>query len=62
MCRLSHPGQADEIVAIPTTIEEDMATGVAQWTDTRHPPILLTGSTARGREVASRVAAAPAPD
>ena len=35
-----------------------MATGVAQWTDTRHPPILLTGSTAWGREVASRVAAA----
>ncbi len=35
-----------------------MASGVARWTDERHPPIVLTGSTAWGREVASRVAAA----
>jgi electron transfer flavoprotein alpha subunit len=39
-------------------VEEDVAQSVAEWVDEHSPEIVLTGSTAWGREVASRVAAA----
>jgi electron transfer flavoprotein alpha subunit len=39
-------------------VEEDVARSVAEWVDEHSPEIVLTGSTAWGREVASRVAAA----
>jgi electron transfer flavoprotein alpha subunit len=38
-------------------VEEDVARAVATWATAHRPPVVLTGSTAWGREVASRVAA-----
>jgi electron transfer flavoprotein alpha subunit len=45
---------ADEAMAV----EEDIAAAVARWAEVTRPDVILTGSTAWGREVASRVAAA----
>ena len=49
---------ADEIVhlALPN-VEEDVAAAVVRWAETAAPWAVITGSTAWGREVASRVAA-----
>jgi len=49
---------ADHIVRIEgATAPEDVATGVERWVEAHAAPVVLTGSTAWGREVASRVAA-----
>jgi electron transfer flavoprotein alpha subunit len=49
---------ADEIVALDAhNVEEDVAQTVAAWAATAAPWAIITGSTAWGREVASRVAA-----
>ena len=49
---------ADRIVhLIGDNIEEDVAAAVAAWARTAAPHVIVTGSTAWGREVASRVAA-----
>jgi electron transfer flavoprotein alpha subunit len=50
---------ADRLVRITgSEIEEDIASAVASWAHAAQPWIILAGSTAYGREVASRVAAA----
>jgi electron transfer flavoprotein alpha subunit len=49
---------ADEVVVAAAPVEEDMAAAVVSWVSARQPSIVLTGSTAWGREVAARVAAA----
>jgi electron transfer flavoprotein alpha subunit len=51
---------ADEVVAItgPGMVEEDVAAAVIQWCGEARPDVLLAPSTAWGREVAGRVAAA----
>lgn len=49
---------ADEVVVSDAPIEEDMAGVVAGWAAARQPSIALVGSTAWGREVAARAAAA----
>jgi electron transfer flavoprotein alpha subunit len=50
---------ADIVVATGgAEIEEDMARVTSAWTSANGPNVVLTGSTAWGREVASRVAAA----
>jgi electron transfer flavoprotein alpha subunit len=50
---------ADEIVHLPDlTVEEDVASGITTWARALDPWALLAPSTAWGREVASRVAAA----
>jgi electron transfer flavoprotein alpha subunit len=50
---------ADVVFAVPgAEIEEDMAHAVAGWASVHEPAVVVTGSTAWGREVASRVAAA----
>jgi electron transfer flavoprotein alpha subunit len=50
---------ADLIVATPgAEVEEDMARATVEWSTANKPSVVLTGSTAWGREVASRVAAA----
>ena len=49
---------ADEIVHLDgDNVEEDVARAVAEWADAEPPWAILSGSTAWGREVASRVAA-----
>lgn len=49
----------DQLVRITgSELEEDIASAVASWTHAAQPWIILAGSTAYGREVASRVAAA----
>jgi electron transfer flavoprotein alpha subunit len=49
---------ADEAVQVEgALVEEDVARAVADWAVTAAPEVVLTGSTAWGREVASRVAA-----
>ncbi len=49
---------ADRIVHVANeNVEEDVATAVVNWTQTAPPWAILVGSTAWGREVASRVAA-----
>ncbi len=50
---------ADVVVAVSgATVEEDVAAAVAAWSDERAPWAILVPSTAWGREVAGRVAAA----
>ncbi len=50
---------ADRLVRIVgAEAEEDVALAVSRWTAANRPWALLTGSTAYGREIASRVAAA----
>ncbi len=51
---------ADEIVVLdhPGLVEEDIATAVGTWCRETEPAIVLAPSTAWGREVAARVAAA----
>lgn len=50
---------ADRLVRIAgSDVEEDIAAAVASWAHTTQPWVVLAGSTAHGREVASRVAAA----
>ena len=50
---------ADRLVWIAgAEVEEDVAAAVASWASSTQPWAILTGSTAHGREVASRVAAA----
>jgi electron transfer flavoprotein alpha subunit len=50
---------ADRLVRVDgSEIEEDVAYAVAMWARAARPQIILAGSTAYGREVASRVAAA----
>ncbi len=51
---------ADEVVAItgPGMVEEDVATAIIEWCGDAQPDVLLAPSTAWGREVAGRVAAA----
>lgn len=50
---------ADRLVRISgSEIEEDVASAIATWARTAHPHVILAGSTAYGREVASRVAVA----
>jgi electron transfer flavoprotein alpha subunit len=52
------PWGADRIVhLVGDNVEEDVAAAVATWTDTTAPWAIVTGSTAWGREVASRIAA-----
>jgi electron transfer flavoprotein alpha subunit len=49
---------ADRVVhLVGTNVEEDVALAVSGWAETRRPWAIITGSTAWGREVASRVAA-----
>ena len=49
---------ADRIVhLVGDNVEEDVAAAVATWTHTTAPWAIVTGSTAWGREVASRIAA-----
>jgi electron transfer flavoprotein alpha subunit len=49
---------ADQIVhLVGATVEEDIAGAVAEWAFEHQPWAILAGSTAAGREVASRVAA-----
>ena len=49
---------ADAIIhELGPNIEEDVASAVAQWAEATQPWAIITGSTAWGREVASRVAA-----
>jgi len=49
---------ADEIVELSGAhVEEDVAAGVTQWAEEHLPWALIAGSTAWGREVASRTAA-----
>jgi electron transfer flavoprotein alpha subunit len=49
---------ADEIVHLTgSRVEEDFAHGIAEWADDAAPWAVLAGSTAFGREVASRAAA-----
>ena len=49
---------ADHVVHLAgTNVEEDVALAVADWADAQPPWAIITGSTAWGREVASRVAA-----
>jgi electron transfer flavoprotein alpha subunit len=50
---------ADELVVLEgAAVEEDAARAVRAWAETRSPWAILTGSTAWGREVAARLAAA----
>jgi electron transfer flavoprotein alpha subunit len=50
---------ADRLVRITgTEADEDVAAAVTRWARAEHPWAIVTGSTAYGREVASRVAAA----
>jgi electron transfer flavoprotein alpha subunit len=50
---------ADRVIRIVgSVVEEDIARGVAEWAAATAPWGLLTGSTAFGREIASRVAVA----
>ena len=52
------PFGADEVVALRgTQVEEDVAAGVASWAAEVAPWAVIVGSTAWGREVASRAAA-----
>jgi electron transfer flavoprotein alpha subunit len=49
---------ADRLVRITgSRVEEDVASAVASWAHSARPWVILAGSTAYGREVASRVAA-----
>ena len=50
---------ADRVMHITgSEVEEDIASAVASWASSTHPWAILAGSTAYGREVAARVAAA----
>ncbi len=50
---------ADRLVHVSgAAVEEDVAGAVADWTRTEQPWAILAGSTASGREIAARVAAA----
>lgn len=52
------PCGADEVVALRgTQVEEDVAAGLAGWAEEIRPWAVIVGSTAWGREVASRAAA-----
>jgi electron transfer flavoprotein alpha subunit len=50
---------ADRLVHITgSTVEEDVASAIVSWAHSSRPWVILAGSTAYGREIASRVAAA----
>ncbi len=55
--RLEAPSAAPLTADASRPVEEDVATAVARWAEQVQPWAILVGSTAWGREVASRVAA-----